>query len=166
RQQLQDDRRADVRHAPEREDRHLRQVLSGEHVVEAEHRVARLLGQDRQRLRVHARRRDVAADAVDAEQRQRKQNPVTQVGDGEQVFERILLHDYAPPSTSAAPPAAASFSAALPLNLGGHTGRFLLMSPRASTLIFWPVLWISPCSRSSSGVITLPASNRSASVSR
>ena len=38
RQQLQDDRRADVRHDAEREDRHLRQVPAREHVVEAEHR--------------------------------------------------------------------------------------------------------------------------------
>ena len=61
RQQLQDDRRADVRHHAEREDRHARQVAAGEHVVEAEHRVVRLIGEQRQRFLVHARRRDVIA---------------------------------------------------------------------------------------------------------
>jgi hypothetical protein len=90
RQQLQDDRRADVRHDAEREDRHPRQLAAGEHVVEAEHRVGHLVGQDGERLCVHARRRDVVADAEHPEQRQREQHAVAQVGDLEQVLERVL----------------------------------------------------------------------------
>ena len=42
---------------------------------------------------------------------------------------------YSPAMTSAAPPAAAIFSAALPLNLCARTVSFFDMSPRASTLI-------------------------------
>ena len=50
RQELQDDRRADVGHDAQREDRRLRQVPAREHVVQAEHRVLGLLGEDRERL--------------------------------------------------------------------------------------------------------------------
>ena len=50
RQQLQDDRRADIRHDAERENRDLRKVAAGKHVVQTEHRVPRLLGHDRERL--------------------------------------------------------------------------------------------------------------------
>src|SRR3954451_10901858 len=68
-------------------------------------------------------------------------------------------------NTSAVPPAAAIFSAALPLNLCALTVSFFEMSPRAR--IFTPlVLATSPCSCSSSGVTSVPASNRSAIVSR
>src|SRR4029079_1229121 len=68
-------------------------------------------------------------------------------------------------NTSAVPPAAAIFSAALPLNLCARTVSFLLMSPRASTLTP-PLLPTRPCSRSSSGVTSVPASNFFAIVSR
>ena len=44
-QQLQNDRRADVRHDAEREDRHLRQIPAREHVVETEHLVLHLVGE-------------------------------------------------------------------------------------------------------------------------
>src|SRR5688572_22921656 len=69
------------------------------------------------------------------------------------------------PSTSALPPAAAIFSAALPLNLWARTVSALPMSPRASTFTRTS-LCTRPFSRSSSGVTSTPASNRSASVSR
>src|SRR6185312_4754327 len=67
--------------------------------------------------------------------------------------------------TSAVPPAAAIFSAALPLNLWARIVSFFEMSPRASTLML-PVRPTRPCSRSSSGVTSLPASKRSAIASR
>ena len=41
---------------------------SGEHVVEPEHRVLRLVGEQQERVLVHARRRDVVADPVHAQQ--------------------------------------------------------------------------------------------------
>ncbi len=89
RQQLQDDRRADVRHHAEREDRHARQVAARKQVVQAEHRVARLLGQQRQRLGVHTGRRDVVANAEHAEQPQREQHPDAELRDGEDVPQAI-----------------------------------------------------------------------------
>src|SRR5205823_144494 len=106
REQLEDDRRADIRHDAEREDCHLRQVLSREHVVEPEHRVLRLIGEQRQRIVIHAGRRDVAADAVRCERAERAET----------------------------------------LTTPHRTAR--------------------PCSRSRSGVTSMPASNRAAIVSR
>ena len=86
-QQLQDDRRADVGHDAQREDRHLRQVPAREHVVEAEHRVLGLFGEQRERLGVHARRRDVIADAVHGQQPEREQHAIAQLRDREDVLE-------------------------------------------------------------------------------
>src|SRR3954447_16533061 len=68
-------------------------------------------------------------------------------------------------NTSAVPPAAAIFSAALPLNLCARIVSFLLMSPRARTLIE-PERPTRPRSRSSSGVTSVPSSKRSAIASR
>ena len=88
-QQLQDDRRADVRHHAQREDRDARQAAAREHVVHPEQRVLRLLGENAQRLRVHARRRDEIADAIHREHAEREQHPVAEIGDGEQILQRI-----------------------------------------------------------------------------
>ena len=96
RQQLQDDRRADVGHDAQREDRHLRQVPAGEHVVEAEHRVLLRVGERRQRGLVHAGCRDVVPDAIHAEHRQREEHAVPQVDDLPQILERVVLHRYYP----------------------------------------------------------------------
>ena len=63
-------------------------------------------------------------------------------------------------STSAAPPAAASFSEALPLNLCAFTVSALLTSPRASTLICSFLPCTRPFSRISSGVMLLRFSGR------
>ena len=108
--------------------------LPGEHVVQAEHRVLRLIDQRRQRLGVDARGRDVAADTIDREQPEREQHTLPEVGNREDVLE--AFHNaltYA--RTSALPPAAAIFSAALPLNLCARTVNAFEISPRASTLI-------------------------------
>jgi hypothetical protein len=118
RQQLQDDRRADVRHHAQRKDRDARQAAPGEHVVEAEHRVLRLLRQNREGLRVHPGGRDVIADSIDREQPEGEQHPVAEVRDGKQISQAFdhrsrLVQLIA----SARPPAAAILSAALPLNL-------------------------------------------------
>ena len=130
-QQLQDDRRADVRHDAEREDRHLRQVLSREHVVQPENAGARALHQRPERLPVDAGGRDLAAHPVHGQQPQREQHAVAQLRNGEDVLD-AFDHDYA--STSVVPPAAAIFSAALPLNLWARMVNAFEMSPRPSTL--------------------------------
>ena len=139
RQQLQDDRRADVRHDAEREDRHLRQVAAREHVVEAEHRVLRLRAPSSASAAVFdAGRRDVAARrGTPPSSAEREQHAVAQLRDGEDVLQAVVHTSYASrlqPIASAVPPAAAIFSAALPLNLCARTVSALAISPRASTL--------------------------------
>src|SRR6185295_17510104 len=114
-----------------------------------------------ERAQVHARHRDVVPDAVDREHAQREQHAVAQIRDGEDVFQAIV-HD----NCSVAPPAAAIFSAALPLNLCAWTVSALPISPRPSTFTFCLPRDTIPRSRSRSGVITVPASNRRPSVSR
>src|SRR5262249_35244840 len=161
RQQLQDDRRADVGHDAQREDRHLRQVPAREHVVEAEHGVLELIRELKNRVVVDAGNRDVLPDSIHAEQAQREQHAVAQIGNGKEVLQ-ALVHA----SCSVAPPAAAIFSAAFPLNLCACTVSFLPTSPRARTLIRVAPPGTIPFSRSRSGVTTVPASNFAPSVSR
>ena len=84
------------------------------------------------------------------------------------MFFRLIHRAYLIPapsalrhSTSVLPPAAAIFSAALPLNLCARTVSALPISPRAEHLHAACAPPTRPCSRSSSGVTTVPASNRS-----
>src|SRR5581483_481382 len=160
-EELQDDRRADVRHDAEREDRHARQVPAREHVVVPEHRVLQRLGELRERARVDARRRDVTPHLIHAEEPERVQHAIAEIRDGKDVLQAVVHA-----SCSVAPPAAAIFSAAFPLNLCARTVSAFAISPRPSTLILPSARCTSRCSRRSSGVTTVPASNRIASVSR
>src|SRR5580765_460044 len=64
--------------------------------------------------------------------------------------------------TSVEPPAAAIFSAALPLNLCALIVSAFATSPRASTFTFSALRATRPFSCSSSGVMTVPASKTSA----
>src|SRR4029453_8160812 len=105
--------------------------------------------------------RDVIPDPVYAEHAQREQHAVAQIGNGEDVLQAVIHA-----SCSVAPPAAAIFSAAFPLNLCAWTVSCLPTSPRASTLIRCAPPGTSPRSRSRSGVTTVPASNFWPSVSR
>ena len=88
-QELKDDRRADIRHDAQREDRHLRQVSAREHVVEAEHRVGRLARELLERGRVDARRRNVAAHAEHGQHAQREQHAVPEIRNGEDVLQTV-----------------------------------------------------------------------------
>ena len=65
--QLEDDRRRDVRHDPEREEGELRERASGEEVEQAEDRAAPAREVVLDRLRVDARRRDPRSEPVDGE---------------------------------------------------------------------------------------------------
>jgi hypothetical protein len=64
----------------------------GEHVVEAEHRVLRLIGEKRQCIVVHARCGDVTADPIYREQAQREEHPLAQVRHREDVFQTVSQH--------------------------------------------------------------------------
>src|SRR5581483_7817728 len=154
-------RHADIRHDAEREDRDAGQVAAREQVVQAEHRALQLPRHLREGSDVHARRRNVVSHAVHGKQAERVQHAVAKIADGEDVLQAVVHA-----SCSVAPPAAAIFSAAFPLNLCARTVSAFAISPRPSTLIFLFALCTRRCSRSSSGVTTVPASNRSPSVSR
>jgi hypothetical protein len=85
RQQLEDDRRRDVRHDAEGEDRQLAQVTAGEHVHQA-HRRARVLVEElRQHVGIDAWRRNVRAQAIDGQQAKREQHALAKVGDAKDI---------------------------------------------------------------------------------
>src|SRR5262249_3663322 len=147
-------------HDAEREDRHPRQIAAREHVVEAEHGALHLPREFGERGDVDARHRDVVADAVHRQHPQREQHAVPQVGDREDVLQAVVH------SCSVAPPAAAIFSAALPLNLCARTVSAFPTSPRPRIFTRAVPPGTSPRSRSSSGVTTVPASNFRPSMSR
>jgi hypothetical protein len=73
-QELQDDRRRDVRHDPEGEDRELRERAAREQVEETEHGPALSAEVALDRLRVDAGRRDPGAEAVDGEDDRREED--------------------------------------------------------------------------------------------
>src|SRR5205807_9478454 len=110
---------------------------------------------------VHAGHGDVVTHAVHGQQSERVEHACVKFRDGEDVLQ-AFVHA----SCSVAPPAAAIFSAAFPLSLCAWTVSALPISPRASTLTFWPRPVTSPCSLRRSGVTTVPASKRRPSVSR
>ena len=78
-EQLEDDRRVDVGHDPERENRQPPQRAAREHVEEAEQRPLRGLEEGVESREVDARRRDVRPDAIDHEQAEREQDPLAQL---------------------------------------------------------------------------------------
>ena len=85
-EQLHDDRRRDVRHDPEEEDRHVRDRAPGEQVEEPDDpRVLGLLLQVLDRVEVDERDRQVGADPVQPDDRQREEDLVPQVGHPEHV---------------------------------------------------------------------------------
>src|SRR5262249_52894064 len=157
-------RGADVGHDAQREDRHARQVSAGEHVVQTEHRVLGLSRELGERGNVHTGHCDVVTNAVHTKQPQGEQHPVPKIRNGEDVLEAVL--HYPIPISSAFPPAAAIFSAALPLNLCARTVSAFPTSPRARTFSLRSPPASNPASCSVSGVTVAPASNFAASTSR
>jgi hypothetical protein len=87
REQLQNDRRADVRHDAEREDREPLQRAAAEHVEELEDALRRDLGG------VHPGRRDRATEPVDREHPEREENPSVQLGYTGDVRDGPGVHD-------------------------------------------------------------------------
>src|SRR5258708_7314580 len=77
--QLPDDRRRDVRHDAEREDREAPQRAAREHVEHAEHAALVVLEETGQDVRVDARHRDVRADAEHDECPEQEQQALFQV---------------------------------------------------------------------------------------
>ena len=109
---------------------------------------------------------------------EREQHALAELGDGEQVLDAVDSHVdffdfllstfecFPLSSVSAAPPAAAIFFAASPLNLCARTVSPFEISPRPSTFTRLADGGTRRRSRSRSSVTTVPASKRSPSVSR
>src|SRR5258706_2299938 len=85
RQQLQDDRRGDIGHDAQREDGKPAEHAAAEQVQESEQRAGAALEELFQLVRVDPRGRDVPAQPVDRQQRQRKQEPLAQIRDAKYV---------------------------------------------------------------------------------
>src|SRR6202035_2132985 len=129
-EELQDDRRRDVRHDAERENGDAAQAATGEGVDEAQEGVLRLLHELEEGVGVDTRRRDVAADAIDRQEAEGEEDPLAQVRDAEDVAETF---DHAE-SSSQRPPAASILARADLLNLWADTVRAREISPSPKTL--------------------------------
>ena len=79
RHHLDDDRRRDVGHHAEREDRQALQRAAREHVEDVQDRALLLLEEARQGDRVDARRRDERADAVDDQRAEQEEQALAQL---------------------------------------------------------------------------------------
>src|SRR5262249_43996350 len=184
-EQLHDDRRRDVRHDPEEEDRHVRDRAAREQVEEADDAgVLRLVLKVLDRGEVDERDREVGADPVDAHDDQREQDLVAQVGHPEHVpqagehGERDLLwrrearayrlvrafplaggrRRNGSGRRSVRPPAASIARVAAAENACARTVSAFVSSPRPRTFTR-PCLATRPRDRSVPGSTSVPASN-------
>ena len=90
-EQLEDDRRSDVRHDAEREDGELAQVATVEEVKQAERAAGVLVEELSELAGVHAGRGNVRAEAIDGEQAECESDALAQIGNAEDV-EEFLEH--------------------------------------------------------------------------
>ena len=159
RQQLQDDRRRDVRHDAEREDGDPLEASARERVHEAEEGALHGRHELDQRLRIHPRRRNVTADPIDREQPESEHQALAQIRDREDIAQ-AFDHEA---SSSQRPPAASILVRADLLNLWAVTVTAACRSPLPRTLTLLPG-WTRPCSASSSGVTRLAERRESRDV--
>jgi len=92
-EQLEDDRRRNVRHDAQREDGHLAQVAAAEQVHQPQGRSALRAEELFQQFAVYARGRNVRAQPIDGEDEEGEQNPLAQVGNPEDI-EKLLKHSW------------------------------------------------------------------------
>src|ERR1017187_6765371 len=157
RQELQDDRRRDVRRDAEREDRQAPQGAAREHVEEAEQASGARLEELLEGGRVQPGRRDVRTDPVDREQPEREEHTLPQVRDREDVAERLEdLHYRA--TTSQRPPAASIFFFAPSVKWCAETTSAFLSSPEPRTFTPW-LVFLTPAFLRASRVTASPALN-------
>src|SRR4030095_7925233 len=88
RHHLDDDRRGDVRHDAEREDREALQRTAREHVEDVEDRALLLLEEARERDWIDARCRDERADAVDDQRAEQEEQALTQLREAGHLAKR------------------------------------------------------------------------------
>src|SRR6185437_7794430 len=156
-QQLENNRRGDIRHDAERENREPAQVAAAEEIEHNHGRTLILIEKLPQQRRIDSGRGHERADAIDAQQREGKEHTSAQVRRAENITNRFgqLLHR----RTSAFPPARSIFSRADLLNLCARTVSATFNSP--SPRIFTPsrIARTMPCPESRSGVTVSPAAN-------
>ena len=90
-QKLKDDRRGDVGHNAQRENRHAAQRAAAEEVHQSERGSALLAEQQFQLVVIHARRGNPRAQTVNGQYAQREKHPLAQVGNPEDV-EKLFQH--------------------------------------------------------------------------
>ena len=86
-EQLEDDRRRDVRHDAEGEDGELAQVAAGEEVDEAERGAGVLIEELGEHVGVDAGGGDVRSETIDGQHAKREEDALAEVGDAEDVCE-------------------------------------------------------------------------------
>src|SRR5690606_5164787 len=155
RQQLHDDRCGDVGHDPHGKDGEIQKGTAGEGVQKAEQAGPLSLSEGLHRLTVGVGNGNVAADPEHDAHHQGEKNPAAKVLHLEDIAQS-LKHQ----STSVAPPAAAIFSSAVRENLCAFTVSFTERSPSPSTFNPSFRFFTMPFSFRSSGVTTVPSSNR------
>ena len=84
-EQLEDDRRGNVRHDAQRKDSKLAQISAGEEIDQAERGATLGIEEVRERLGVDARRGNVRAQAIDREHRQGEEQTLAQVRDTKDI---------------------------------------------------------------------------------
>src|SRR5262249_39631772 len=158
RQQLQDDRRRDVRHDAEGEDREPPERAPREDVQEPEERPGRGAEEFVHRGRIDAGRGDVRPQPVHRQQDEGENDPLAQVGHREDVGEALEGAHRGIPSQR--PPAASIRAFAPAENLCAETFRALAISP-PPRILTGRLARASRFSTSDSGVTAVPASKRS-----
>src|SRR5262249_39079792 len=98
--QLQNDRRSDVRHDTERENRQTAKVATAEEVEDSERRVLRLLEVFLEDGCIDSRRGYVRAKAIHRQQSQREQDALPQIFDAEEIRQSLEESIHASPLNS------------------------------------------------------------------
>src|SRR4029077_20940659 len=155
--QLKDDRGRDVRHDAESENRQPTEIAAAEQVDDAEYRTLALLEQFLEKLGVDSGRGNESTESIHPQQRQRKQNAITQVRRAENISKCLdqLLHF----RISTFPPAAAILSCADLLKACAWTVSATFNSPLPSTFKPFRFARTIPWAMRASGVTVSPASN-------
>src|SRR5439155_24239327 len=157
-EELEDDRRRDVRHDAEGKDRQAPEVPAREEVDEPQQRVLHLVEELREGDRVHAGRRHVRPQPIGGEEPERHEQPALELRDLGDVLEVLEDLDHAG-ITSIRPPAAWIFSTAAFEKAWARTARARPgpSSPPARTFTRWRAAVLTrPAPARPSGVTSPP----------
>src|SRR5207253_3926875 len=138
-EELQDDRRRNVRHDAEGEDGEAAKSAAGEEIEKSEDAALQRFEEFLQRDRIDAWRRDVRAESIDGEQAERVHDALAQVLDCPDVANGLdeVHSDVSCVVTWQDPPAASICLRAASENFAACTVSFLLNFPLPRILIAW-----------------------------